>query len=670
MYKRATFLAVILIVLTACPSQKPASEVGAAHELDASANNEGHGMAEFEDVPEEVVTAAWGGNLKIVKRYVQQGGDPNRPIRNYSKPSLLIVAAGSGHAEMVRFLLENGADVKAADELGKTALHGAADQGYLDIVKMLVEKGADVNAYSKVSNGLTPLQYAAGRGSMETVEYLLENGAKVAFGDSPERSFVLVSAAQNGHAAVFKYLASRLGVELDWQYFLNQAIFGGSLELVKFLVEEKKVDVRAKCDHWRITPMERAAHNNFLSSEEYVEILKFLRTHGGDLRDINGGDIFPWAMENSNEATIVYFREQGIKSDAPVDQYGWPPLPATLDGGQFALAQTLIGSDKDPQFRNQPLVVFFADGLDDSHQIIEFLIKNKLNTNHYAAAYWRSVAAQDPASVMVLLAAGVDVNAKGGSLAMVRDYSLAKFLLSRGIDTSDPKIIEAALSNFGLLRAIDEAGLVKSLAQDQSNKGLCQAARLGDLEVVRFFLNKGAKVDALCSGSPTQKRAPDPALTGRTALIENAIQGIDVSPEITLLLLRSGANPNLADGAKRTAVHYAVLQQDRSDGGYPVASGNRRQRERGAHKHPLPVQRHRSVLILKALIDAGADINLQDAQGNTPLILAAQNKHYEAMRILLEANANTAKMNKKKKTVFDYALDDQAIKIMNAAGVK
>ena len=59
---------------------------------------------------------------------------------------------------MVRFLVENGADVNARDEDDQTALHEAAHKGHIDVVRFLVENGADVNARNKYDQ--TPLHRA------------------------------------------------------------------------------------------------------------------------------------------------------------------------------------------------------------------------------------------------------------------------------------------------------------------------------------------------------------------------------------------------------------------------------------------------------------------------------------------------------------------------------
>ena len=82
-----------------------------------------------------------------------------------------------GHVDVVKVLIQNGADVNAVDKNKETALHVAAWKGHVDVVKVLLQNGADVNAVQK--NKYTALHFAAWKGHVYTAQVLLQNGADV-----------------------------------------------------------------------------------------------------------------------------------------------------------------------------------------------------------------------------------------------------------------------------------------------------------------------------------------------------------------------------------------------------------------------------------------------------------------------------------------------------------
>ena len=93
-------------------------------------------------------------------------------------------SAFEGDAAAMRVMLDHGADPKAFDVFGHTALMyaAAADDLPLDAVKLLVARGADVNAKSQHPNsgdtGLTVLDMAKQHGKTPVVEFLVASGAK------------------------------------------------------------------------------------------------------------------------------------------------------------------------------------------------------------------------------------------------------------------------------------------------------------------------------------------------------------------------------------------------------------------------------------------------------------------------------------------------------------
>ena len=105
---------------------------------------------------------------------------------------------------IVKNLVEQGADVNLKDYRNKTALHYAVEAKSLEIVKYLVEHGADVNC--KTRRGATALHFAVGTGSLEMAKYLVENGAKVTTKQHRSDQTVLYWACKEGNESIVDYL--------------------------------------------------------------------------------------------------------------------------------------------------------------------------------------------------------------------------------------------------------------------------------------------------------------------------------------------------------------------------------------------------------------------------------------------------------------------------------
>ncbi|HDR89430.1 MAG TPA: hypothetical protein ENN63_07385 [Bacteroidetes bacterium] len=92
---------------------------------------------------------------KTARYLLRKGADPNQAVGGVP---LLIAAVAMQNFEMVKLLLNYGAEVDTKDEKGNTALIFAAYMGNQEIARLLVHEGADYN-YENAA-GKTPLDYA------------------------------------------------------------------------------------------------------------------------------------------------------------------------------------------------------------------------------------------------------------------------------------------------------------------------------------------------------------------------------------------------------------------------------------------------------------------------------------------------------------------------------
>jgi len=163
--------------------------------------------------------AATNASAPLIQALLQAGAHPTN--------SILMTAARTGNAEVVRMLIARGADASARESsLGETALMWAAAENHPEAVRALIEHGADPNArsdklaYAKDRFGLegvttilprgswTALMYAARQGSLEAARALADAGADLKLTD-PDGTTALVLAILNGHFDTAAMLAEK-----------------------------------------------------------------------------------------------------------------------------------------------------------------------------------------------------------------------------------------------------------------------------------------------------------------------------------------------------------------------------------------------------------------------------------------------------------------------------
>lgn len=131
--------------------------------------------------------------------------------QSVSPEEALREAARQGDLSGVEQLLDQGVDVDTPTRYGATALFYAADRGHFDVVRLLVERGADVNVRDTFY-GSTILSRAQGGRHDEIVRYLVEHGAVDA---APEPVDELDAETLERYVGVYQNDALRQVVEVS-----------------------------------------------------------------------------------------------------------------------------------------------------------------------------------------------------------------------------------------------------------------------------------------------------------------------------------------------------------------------------------------------------------------------------------------------------------------------
>lgn len=114
--------------------------------------------------------ACYFGQLEVARYLVLKGADVNLPSNNGFHVFPIHSAAAGNYTDIVRMLIENGAQVNVRQQAGATPLHSAAQNGNLELLILLLENGAEINV--RMEGGKLPADMAREKGFDEIAEIL------------------------------------------------------------------------------------------------------------------------------------------------------------------------------------------------------------------------------------------------------------------------------------------------------------------------------------------------------------------------------------------------------------------------------------------------------------------------------------------------------------------
>lgn len=186
---KSLLVGVILSLVLGCATNmdRASSHVGESGRM--AGDNGESGLSRDQ---EDMLNAAWNGQLVEVERLLKDGIDPNS-LGEFGVTALSL-ATQNNQGRVVLSLLEHGADPNMQDhKAGWFPLMWAAYNGNSKLVKLLIEHGADIDMRNTF--GETAMIHAAFEGHDDTVRLLLDQGAD--FTLKNDRGFDALRAARN-----------------------------------------------------------------------------------------------------------------------------------------------------------------------------------------------------------------------------------------------------------------------------------------------------------------------------------------------------------------------------------------------------------------------------------------------------------------------------------------
>ncbi|XP_071505517.1 LOW QUALITY PROTEIN: transient receptor potential cation channel subfamily A member 1 homolog [Diadema antillarum] len=590
-----------------------------------------------EDLGVTLHQTARDGDVIVMKRLLSQIAKQRKKTVNAldeNGVSPLHYAARYNHLEVIKLLVEHGADVNRKGEGDLVPLHfackykasryaessasddnqpnGTSSEEIESVILFLESKGADVNA--KDTYGITPLHLAAIRdnevaasellsinsiqvdvcdcqmmtplhmacthGSDTIASMLVEKGAALTSTDE-ENGTPLHAACQEGHEEIVKLLfaaGDKQGLvgqmltdtNTDRSTPLHLAVDNGYLEIVSLCVE-KGANVNCHRDN-RSTPLHAACIAG------HLEIVKLLLDKGAHINAFNADRATPLfrACSFNRFKVVEYLLEKGAKIESR-DKDNFTPLLIAASNGHSATIQVLLKNKANIQAvdKYEKTAVFWA-AEENQPEALQALLSHRM------------------AKKMLEVSDRYDntplhVAAEHGYLRIV------KILLDNGADSEwkneeEEAPIHLAAKNGHTLTVMEFVKHNESLIHDEdenSDTPLHKAAMEGHAKTVRALIEAGADIE-----SRNQQLWTPLDCAAHRGWVKTAYA-----------LLDNDSPVDPTDKAKVTPLHLAAT------------SGH--------------------VDLVKLLLEWKADISLKDANNRNCLDMAIENNHRDvAMAIV------------------------------------
>ncbi|XP_048246402.1 ankyrin repeat domain-containing protein 50-like [Haliotis rufescens] len=600
------------------------------------------------------------GDLERVKHIVSTGAvDVN--IRGLYGLTPLMLAAQNGHYDVFEYLHSNGADLTLVDRDGDHILSMACVGNNMDMVKYVVSKEPTL-INKRRNDGRTALMWVAWHGKETVFRYLLDKGAECSLVDNDGHN-TLHYACHGGHIGIVNYVIDRptlnisnrdlrgrtalmiaatyghkdvfellVGKDSDISHtdkhgntILHAACSGGDVEMVQHVLSQEDIYINCRGQNGG-TPLMFAAFGG------HREVFDLLVTKGADATLVcnKGNTILHVACIGGHVEMVEHIMSQGIGDVNSQNQDGRTPLLLAAFGGHREVFDLLVRNGANASVVcNMGNTILHVACIGGHVEMVEHIMSQGIGDVNSQN--------QDGRTPLLLAAFGghrevFDLLVRNGANASVV-CNMGNTILHVACIGGHVEMVEHIMSQ-GI-------GDVNSQNQD-GRTPLLLAAFGGHREVFDLLVRNGANASVVCNMGNTILHVA--CIGGHVEMVEHIMsQGIgDVNSqnqdgrtplllaafgghrEVFDLLVRNGANASVVCNKGNTILHVACI---------------------GGH-----------VEMVEHIMSQGiGDVNSQNQDGRTPLLLAAFGGHREVFDLLVRNGANASVVCNKGNTILHVA---------------
>lgn len=489
--------------------------------LDRGADVNAHGTRSWTPL----IHASLTKNVEVVQLLLNRGAKLSE--KNGTGHQELGHAVDTGSSEIVRLLLDAGA--KPNDGKGVSfCLARAAQRGYLDVVKLLIDRGA--NVAPEGTGGFYFMLQVANGNNVDALKLILDKRKELG---KEDLGTVLISACMSGRPEIVEFLLSRgadvnVRNEGDQRTPLHAAAHRGSSKLIKLLIDAG-ADVNARnksgasplialASAW---PMGCGHRDHAVAFDESAfKGVQFLIAAGADVNaaDNEGRTALAWARMKGYTKIAETLTKLGAKETkgygaAEIENYA--ALLESIGTGKLQAVKDLLAQGAEVN-RATPggmtPLMSACTGLYKHPNMVRLLLENKANVHASdgsgrTALMWAISNNCGSGIVRLLLEHGADANIKdkSGSTPLIVLCNLRAEVITRscpqdeddcigGSELHSPLSLEREKTWQETLRAYNEA--IAKVTKGREKGVLLWHPELQGFEIAKLLVEAGADVNA------------------------------------------------------------------------------------------------------------------------------------------------------------------------------
>jgi len=531
---------------------------------------------------------------------------------------------GSSDGEIIKILLENGADVHSKDGAGNIAAHHAALSGQLEILNLLRDRGADLlnedenfinshgyNPFYNIVFGFNRYDGSDGYGSQarsqSLIWFLKQDIAIEIETKNGEGETVVHVAARHDLIEALKLLKERganlLVTDNKENTPFHVAVLENKLKAVEWFLEQE-IPIE-------LTNDEGATVVHIAAQKGYVEILALLKKRGTDLLSESKGFVTLHIAAHNNQTEVIeWLLKQGIPVNTKDDE-GLTLVHIAAFTNQIEMLELL---------KEQGADLLTKDN--DNYTALDYAILG----NKVAAAEW-------------FLDQGIPIELKNDEgetavhiAARKGNLEILQLLKKRGADLLSkanngytPFHIAAIENKAEIIEWFLQQGVSIELKSNTEDTAAHIVAKIGQVEILKLLKKRGA--DLLAKNN-----------NGFTPLHSAAFTR---QVEVVRWLLEQKISTELKNNTDETAAYIAARRGDiqilkllKEKGANLLAKNN---------KGYTPLHTavfHNQGKIIEWLLDEGISVELKDNEGCTAAHVAAYRGYVDILQLLKERAAD------------------------------